>query len=181
MNRQKSRRETIMTVNIENESENYAALRSGLSKDPEKIIEEIAGYVLDHENCPYESEIDVLITDDDMIREINREQRSIDKSTDVLSFPMIDFRSPSDFNGFDERYELFEPDSGELLLGDIVLSAEHVMSQAKEYGHSSDRELAFLVTHSMLHLLGYDHMEDADREVMEQKQREILDEAGYCR
>ena len=170
-----------MTVNIENESENYAALRSGLSKDPEKIIEEIAGYVLDHENCPYESEIDVLITDDDMIREINREQRSIDKSTDVLSFPMIDFRSPSDFNGFDERYELFEPDSGELLLGDIVLSAEHVMSQAKEYGHSSDRELAFLVTHSMLHLLGYDHMEEQEKIEMRKKEENVLEKLNIVR
>ena len=170
-----------MTVNIENESENLQKLKEKLTKEPGEIINDIINAVLDHENCPYECEADVLITDDDMIREINKEQRDIDKATDVLSFPMVDFASPSDFEGFDDRYELFEPDSGELLLGDIVLSAEHIMAQAEEYGHSCDRELAFLTAHSMLHLLGYDHMEDGEREIMEQKQRDILDEAGYRR
>ena len=170
-----------MTVNTENESGTYEELAGRLKESPEDIIMNAAEAVLETEACPYECEVEVLFTDDENIREINREQRGIDNATDVLSFPQIDFTVPSDFSGFDNRYELFEPDSGELLLGDIVLSTDHILKQAAEYGHSADRELAFLTVHSMLHLLGYDHMEEEDRILMEKKQKEILDKAGYHR
>lgn len=170
-----------MTINIESESENLEKLKERLSETPENIIEKAVIAVLDFEKCPYECSVEVLFTDDENIREINREQREIDRSTDVLSFPMIDFETPSFFDGFDDRGELFDPESGELILGDIVLSVEHIMAQASEYGHSCDRELAFLVAHSMLHLLGYDHMEEDERKTMEEKQRLILDAAGYHR
>jgi probable rRNA maturation factor len=81
----------------------------------------------------------------------------------------------------DDVEDYFNPDTGELMLGDIVISVEKVIEQAEKYGHSEERELAFLVAHSMLHLCGYDHMDDEERERMEQRQREILDEAGYHR
>ena len=74
-----------------------------------------------------------------------------------------------------------DPETGELILGDIIVSVEKVIEQAEKYGHSRERELAFLIAHSMLHLCGYDHMEDAEREVMETRQREILAGEGYHR
>ena len=168
-----------MTINIENEYENGAALLSGIPF--REIIETVINEALEQEECPYECEVNILLTDDASIREINREQRGIDRSTDVLSFPMIDFERPTDYDGFDERYELFDPESGELLLGDIVISLDRMAAQAAEYGHSRTRELAFLTAHSMLHLLGYDHMVDAERLDMEERQRRILNACGYLR
>lgn len=95
---------------------------------------------------------------------------------------MVDFERESDFSHVEDAAEdYFDPETGELVLGDIIISVEKVIEQAEKYGHSQERELAFLVAHSMLHLCGYDHMEDAEREVMEQKQSEILAEKGYCR
>ncbi len=99
----------------------------------------------------------------------------MDKSTDVLSFPAIDFEFPSDFSlikGTEAEY--FDPDTKDLILGDIMISLEHAHAQALEYGHSFKREIAFLITHSLLHLCGYDHMEEGERKIMEQKQEDIL-------
>ena len=113
---------------------------------------------------------------------MNLEYRQIDSATDVLSFPMQEFDHPADFSAFREGdYSVFDPSSGELMLGDIIISVEKCKEQAAEYGHSVLREYSFLIVHSMLHLFGYDHMEDDEREVMEQKQREILDSAGIYR
>lgn len=168
-----------MTINIENEYEGGEQFLSGIPF--REITEHVVEETLDSENCPYECEVNLLFTDDASIREINREQRNIDRSTDVLSFPMIEFEQPADFDGFDERGDLFDPESGELLLGDIVISLDHMAAQAEEYGHSRTRELAFLIAHSMLHLLGYDHMEDAERLEMEGKQEAVLKACGYLR
>ena len=113
---------------------------------------------------------------------MNREHRGIDRATDVLSFPMLEFGIPGDFTGIDEEMsDVFDPETGELMLGDIVISADKVMAQAEEYGHSPKREYAFLIAHSMLHLCGYDHMEDGERKEMEQKQREILEKINILR
>lgn len=137
---------------------------------------------LDYEKCPYEAEVNVILTDNEAIREINREQRQIDSATDVLSFPMVDYETPSDFDHVEEAVEdYFNPETGELMLGDIVISVEKVEEQAEKYGHSQTRELAFLVAHSMLHLCGYDHMEEEERLEMEERQRAILDTRGYTR
>lgn len=150
--------------------------------DYEKVINDVINYSIDYEKCPYEAEVNVTITDDTEIHRINKEFRDIDRPTDVLSFPMIDYVNPGDFDIVEENVEeYFDPDSGELLLGDIVLSIDKIYSQAEEYGHSIKRELAFLVAHSMLHLFGYDHMEDDERVVMESKQREILENLGITR
>ncbi len=141
----------------------------------------IAEGVLDYENCPYESQIELLLTNNDEIRRINNEFRGIDHPTDVLSFPMIDYESPADFSSLEEDDSNFDPETGELILGDIVISKEKVIAQAEEYGHSVKREFAFLIAHSMLHLLGYDHMEEEERLVMEKKQRSILENLGIER
>ncbi|MGN0158046.1 MAG: rRNA maturation RNase YbeY [Brotaphodocola sp.] len=165
-----------MTINIEYETDKK------LDIPYEKIIHDIVPAALEYEACPYESEINVILTDNAAIQEINREQRQIDAPTDVLSFPMVDFEEESNFDHVEDAAEdYFNPETGELMLGDIVISVEKVAEQAENYGHSQERELAFLVAHSMLHLCGYDHMDDAEREVMEKKQREILDQEGYHR
>ena len=130
----------------------------------------------------YEAEVSVILTDNETIQEINREQRGIDSPTDVLSFPLVDYERPSDFDHVEDAVEdYFNPETGELMLGDIVISVDKVEEQAQKYGHSQKRELAFLVAHSMLHLCGYDHMEDEERLEMEQRQREILETRGYTR
>ena len=148
----------------------------------EELVEVVANAVLDAEGCPYESEVNVLITDNEGIRLYNREYRGIDRETDVLSFPNRDYRTPADFE-IAEEYEAdcFQPDSGELILGDIILSADRIYELAKSYGHSVKREFAFLVAHSMLHLCGYDHMTDEEAKVMETKQNEILNGLGITR
>ncbi len=165
-----------MTIEIDYEAE------TELPVSYEKIINDIIPAALEYEGCPYETEVNVLITDNEGIRSINRENRGIDAPTDVLSFPMIDFGSPSDFEPVEEdEEEYFDPDTGDLVLGDIVISADKVIEQAEAYGHTPERELAFLLAHSMLHLCGYDHMDDEEREVMEKRQEEILQAAGYPR
>ena len=145
----------------------------------EDIIRQMVVAALDYENCPYEAEVSVTVVDDKEIQEINKIYRNIDKATDVLSFPMYQYEKAADFDNLDDS--AFNPESGELLLGDIVISAEKVTAQAKEYGHSKEREFAFLLVHSMLHLLGYDHMEEEERLVMESKQKEILELNDYKR
>ncbi|MCR5107201.1 MAG: rRNA maturation RNase YbeY [Lachnospiraceae bacterium] len=157
-----------MTVNTELEKENI------FDFDYEALFERIVNTVIEAKNCPYDVSVDLLITGDDEIREINLSQRGIDRATDVLSFPMVDFDHPCDFDGINETDDVFDPDSGELILGDIVLSIDRITLQAEEYGHSLKREYAFLIVHSMLHLFGYDHLEEEDRILMEQEQKKIM-------
>ncbi|MEY8352186.1 rRNA maturation RNase YbeY [Lachnospiraceae bacterium 54-53] len=165
-----------MTINIEYEADKK------LDIPYEDIIKSVVEESLGYEECPYEAEVSVLITDNEEIRRINREYRNIDSPTDVLSFPMIEYDSPSDFGRLEEmENDCFHPETGELLLGDIVISVDKVEEQAEKYGHSQAREMAFLVAHSMLHLCGYDHMEDGERLVMEKKQEDILSRRGYVR
>ena len=128
----------------------------------------------------------MTLTDNESIHKINNEFRQVDSATDVLSFPMIDYETPSDFDSLEEEFDTntedyFNPDTGELMLGDIVVSVEKVLEQAEKYGHSEVRELAFLVAHSMMHLFGYDHMTEDESRVMEAKQREVLDNLGITR
>ena len=140
-----------------------------------ELAEKVINAALDYVDCPYETEVNLLLTMNDEIQEMNQNFRSIDRPTDVLSFPMIDYEEAGNFDFLEDVMDAFHPESGELMLGDIVISKEKVISQAEEYGHSIEREYAFLIAHSMLHLFGYDHMEDDERIIMEQKQREILE------
>lgn len=148
----------------------------------EEIVNTVIEACLDFENCPYEVEVNVIFTDNTGIQEINKEYRHIDAPTDVLSFPLVDYEYPADFEHVEEQAEdYFNPETGELMLGDIILSVDKIVEQAEAYGHSEKRELAFLVAHSMLHLMGYDHMEDEERKIMEEKQSKILEDLGITR
>ena len=123
------------------------------------------------------AEISLMFTDNDEIRQLNREHRNIDRATDVLSFPLLEYDEEG--NVLDE-YMDFNPD-GEMFLGDIVISLERAAEQAEEYGHSFEREVGFLTVHSMLHLFGYDHMTPEDEEEMFGYQEDILNEMGLLR
>ncbi len=147
----------------------------------EELATKVIEAALDYEDCPYEVEVNLLLTMNDEIQEMNQNFRQIDRATDVLSFPMIDYEEAGNFDFLEGVMDVFHPESGELMLGDIVISKEKVISQAEEYGHSVEREYAFLIAHSMLHLFGYDHMEDDERIVMEAKQKEILEQLQILR
>ena len=148
----------------------------------EETVRNVCEAVLDEEKCPYEVQVNVVLTDNEGIREMNRECRKIDRETDVLSFPNVDFEREGVFEIDEDREaDYFDPDSGELILGDIMISVDKVKEQAENYGHSLRREFAFLVAHSMLHLCGYDHMEPEEAAVMEQKQRDVLEGLGITR
>lgn len=165
-----------MTIAMEEEIE------AGFRFDCREMADAVLAHALSHEGFPYEAEIGLTLTDNAAIRQINREYRQIDAPTDVLSFPMIQFSRAGDFSDLENREEeSFNPDTGEALLGDIVISVEKVKEQAKAYGHSEEREFAFLIVHSVLHLLGYDHMVPKDAAIMENKQEDILKELGILR
>lgn len=139
------------------------------------LLKTVCEKVLEFEECDFDAEISITLVDNDAIREINREQRGIDKATDVLSFPMLEF----DDDVADAR---FDYDGDMVMLGDIVISLERAREQAREYNHSFTREVAFLAVHSMLHLLGYDHVDSVDDEkVMFEKQDRILNELNITR
>lgn len=164
-----------MNIIIENEYKNTIDI------DYEPIIISVINETVNYVECPYECEVNVLIVDNKTIHQINFEQRNIDNATDVLSFPFLKYKTPANFENVYDDVTCFEPDTGELLLGDIVLCFDKILEQAKEYNHSIKRELAFLVAHSMLHLFGYDHIEDDERICMEQKQQQILKNLGITR
>ncbi len=158
-----------MTINLE-----YEASKQ-LDFDYKEIIEKVVAQCLDEEDFPYEAEISILLTDDKQIQELNKNFRGKDAPTDVLSFPALEYKKAGDFSFLDEAGdEYFNPDTGECILGDIVISVDRAISQAEEYGHSIVREIAFLTAHSMFHLMGYDHMTDDERLIMEDKQKKVL-------
>ena len=165
-----------MTFYVENETD------VTLPFSVEETVELVAQKVLDTENCPYEVQINVLLTDNEGIHKFNKEFRDIDRETDVLSFPNLDFEKEGEFLIAEENEaDYFDPDTGELILGDIIISVDKVEEQAECYGHSLKREFAFLVAHSMLHLCGYDHMEEEEAKRMEQKQEEVLQSLNITR
>ena len=135
--------------------------------EEEKLIEKVVSTVLEMEQIKKKLDVYITLTNNENIRKINAEHRQIDKTTDVLSFPMFDRAEIDSLKVEDE--EEFED-----ILGDIIVSVEKVREQAEEYGHSFERELAYLVTHGMLHLLGYDHMIEEEKVVMRKREEEIL-------
>lgn len=158
-------------------------IRIGFSTEVENedevraLIEKCARNVLSRENVDFPAEIDITVVDADTIREMNAEYRSKDSVTDVLSFPMYEF-----YNG-EPREELDEePDTGCVMLGDMILCYTRACEQAKEFGHSAARECGYLTTHSMLHLLGYDHeRNDEDTRLMRSKEEEYMNAIGLTR
>ena len=146
------------------------------------LAEKVVNACLDYADFPYEAEVNLTLTDNEGIHTINKEFRQIDRPTDVLSFPMLSYEVAGEFSFLDDDdCADFNPDTGEALLGDIVISIDKVLEQAENYGHSIEREYAFLITHSMLHLFGYDHMTEEEAKVMESKQTEILNELNILR
>ena len=129
-----------------------------LGIDYETLAVKVADKVLEMEKCPYDAQVNLVLTDNEEIERVNTEFRDIARPTDVLSFPMIPFETPAGYDIVEEDESYFDLDTDELLLGDIMISVDKVFAQAEEYGHSVTREFCFLVAHSMLHLLGYDHM-----------------------
>lgn len=151
--------------------------------DTEKLLESLTKEVLKSEECPFLNvSVNLLFTDEDSIKETNRDYRGIDKVTDVLSFPAIDFIEPADFSHIKENDpSYFDAETGELILGDIMICIKRAMDQAEEYGHSFKREIAFLITHSLFHLLGYDHETEEGRGMMEEKQKAVLERLNITR
>ena len=142
--------------------------------DAQEAIRNAINCVFEDKGLPEELDVNVLITDEEGIREINNDNRGIDSATDVLSFPYYEYDEPGVFDG-----EIYADQ--ENILGDVIICAERVIAQAEEYGHSQLRELSFLTVHSMLHLIGYDHMEEDDGEVMRSQERRIMEKLGISR
>ena len=157
---------------IENEQE-----KEEWTEELKEAVTAVCNEVMESEECDFDAEISLTLVDNEAIREINNEQRGIDRATDVLSFPMLEF--DEDGNCLDADYEM---DGDLVVLGDIVISMERAREQAEEYGHSMKREVAFLTAHSMLHLLGYDHVDDPEGErIMFEKQENVLRKLNITR
>ena len=134
------------------------------------LIRKACNATLKNEGFEDSAEVDVTLVNDEMIQQINKEHRNIDASTDVLSFPLGE-------NGIYDT----DPENGAKMLGDIVISVEHAIAQADLYGHGLEREIAYLTVHSMLHLLGYDHVNGGlERTIMREKEENILDMLGLA-
>ena len=133
------------------------------------LLRRVIPAALEAEGVSFPCEVDVLLTDDDGIHEINREMRQVDRPTDVLSFPEFEL-TPGQLPGPEDA----DPGTGLIPLGDMVLSMERVAAQAREYGHSKRRELSYLVTHSVLHLLGYDHLDEGPMKAQMRAREEAI-------
>jgi len=149
----------------------------GVNDSQRAFIRKVIRTALSEEGMTLPCEVDVCITDDEGIHEINREMRDVDRPTDVLSFPVFDLL-PGELPDEEDA----DPGTGLIPLGDMVISLERVAAQAKEYGHSNRRELAYLVVHSVLHLLGYDHLDEGpQKKQMREREEAILAELGITR
>ena len=140
----------------------------------EKLIKEVVSRVLEEEKVLPEVDVYITLTNNEEIHKINKEYRDVDRPTDVLSFPMYE---RDEIAGLKNDTD----DEIEKILGDIIVSIEKVREQAEEYGHSFERELAYLVTHGMHHLLGYDHMIEEEKAVMRKREEEILETLNITR
>lgn len=138
----------------------------------ESLVNSVAEESLRYEGFENKCEISLSFVSNEEIRHINKQFRGIDRETDVLSFPQLTF---------EEGEEAEKNENGEIILGDIIISVEKAKAQAEEYGHSLKREIAFLTAHSMLHLMGYDHMTEEEEKDMFKRQRDILDNLGISR
>lgn len=152
-----------MSIYIENESRVTFDF-----KDRDRVIRRVIKTVMEDKHIPSELDVNVLLTVPSAIKAINREMRDIDSVTDVLSFPYFEYKTPGKFTAKRKSGE-------EDILGDIVLCASKVKEQAIKYGHSQKRELAFLIVHSMLHLIGYDHIEPEEALLMQKEEKRFME------
>ncbi len=150
--------------------------------DMKKVARDVIAESCRQLNVPYDVSVAVTLCDSEEIKRLNNAYRKINSATDVLSFPLIDFDIPGSFDeGALKAQDAFIPDTGEVFLGDIVINAVSVIEQAELYGHSQLREFAFLVAHSMFHLVGFDHMEENEAKDMEDWQSKVLDALNITR
>lgn len=161
-----------MKISIRNEQKLFP-VTSNLRALIKQAVRESLSYMEQSEQV----EVSVMLVDNEEIHTLNNLHRGIDRATDVLSFPLLEY----DENGNVMEDLLDVNEKGEVLLGDIVISLERAAEQAEEYGHSMEREVGFLAVHSMLHLLGYDHMTPEEEAVMFGYQTEILNQMGLTR
>lgn len=154
-----------MSIEIQDE------IQSAQSSEIAKTLEEVCAYAAHDELKHNDFELTVTITDNEQIHQLNREYRGVDSATDVLSFPLWD-RSEEPF---------INPENNCIMLGDIIISLERAREQAEEYGHSIKRECSYLCVHGVMHLLGYDHIEEADKKVMRAREEEILTQLKLTR
>lgn len=148
-----------------------------LKDEIQALINKAVILSLESEDVIIDSQVSIYFVDNERIQEINKEQRGIDKSTDVLTFPMAEF-----YNGkLNLRTGDIDMDEGLLVLGDIIISLEKADEQAKSYGHSLEREVLFLITHGIYHILGYDHLDDVTEKEMITKQEKILNRLNLKR
>jgi probable rRNA maturation factor len=154
-----------------------------VTEDITKTIEEVINFTLKKEQFNYNYEISLIFIDNEQIKIINKETRNIDRATDVLSFPMLDYEEGKVFKEIYINYDFDDSyfDDENLILGDIALSLERAEEQRQEYNHSFLREICYLIVHSILHLLGYDHMKEEDKTVMRNREEEILNELKIFR
>jgi probable rRNA maturation factor len=154
-----------------------------VTEDITKTIEEVINFTLKKEQFNYKYEISLIFIDNEQIKVINKKTRNIDRATDVLSFPMLDYEEGKVFKQIYENYDFDDSyfDEENLVLGDIALSLERTEEQRKEYNHSFLREICYLIVHSILHLLGYDHIKEEDKRVMRKREEEILNELKIYR
>ena len=154
-----------------------------VTQELETTIKDVIEYTLKEEKLLIDNEVSVIFIDNEEIKEINLSTRRINEITDVLSFPMLHYPSNKVFkevylnHKFDQS-DLFE---GRLVIGDVALSLERSKQQSEEFGHSFIRECAYLTVHSILHLLGYDHMDEAQKQVMRKREEEILNDFNISR
>jgi probable rRNA maturation factor len=153
------------------------------TKELEDTLTNIIDYALREEKVNIDYEVSIIFIDNEQIKELNKNFRNIDKETDVLSFPMLEYPVQKVYKDVYENYsfEYSDLNEGRLVLGDIALSLEKAVEQSKDYGHSFLREAAYLTIHSVLHLLGYDHMEEAERTFMRKREEEILEKFNIIR
>lgn len=149
----------------------------------EEKLKKVIEFALKEEEVEIKCEVSLLFVDNEEIREINNDTRNIDRETDVLSFPMLDYDDKKVFKEIYKEYKFSQSDfdGDELVLGDIVLSLEKALEQSIEFNHSFEREASYLVVHSVLHLLGYDHMEEEDKIIMRKREEEILNKLNITR
>lgn len=164
----------------------YVDNRQNKLKVEDSLVEKltkVVEFALEEEEVDIKCEVSLLFVDNDEIKTINKDTRGIDKETDVLSFPMLEYENKKVFKEMYKNYTFSQSDfdGEELVLGDIVLSLEKALEQSKEFNHSYEREASYLVIHSVLHLLGYDHMEKEEKELMRNREEEILNKLNIIR
>ena len=162
------RGEKMINIVTSNEQEKYE-----IGEELMLMIEKVISECEDEEGLEFDNEISLTFTDNENIRQINKDYRDIDDKTDVLSFPMYEIE--------DLEEEKKSKSKNLKPLGDIVISMEQADEQAKQFGHSFEREVCYLICHSMFHLMGYDHMTDDEKKIMREKEEKIMTRLNILR